>query len=495
MPEWTKERLQELVRTRLGDYRFLVVSNREPYFHSFRGEEVVSLTAVSGLVTALDPVMQACGGVWVAHGSGDADRVVANERSQVAVPPSNPSYTLRRVWLTKEQEDGYYYGFANEALWPLCHIAYVRPNFNEGDWNHYKEVNELFAEAVLDEVGDGKAFVFIQDYHLTLLPRLLRERNPSLILAQFWHIPWPNPENFRICPWAGEILGSLLSNDLIAVHIRYHRNNFLECVDQMLESRIDYERFTVHRGGHSTRVRYYPISVDFQQIDERARSAAVEREMERIKGRWGLDSDYVGIGIDRFDYTKGIPQRLQALDRLLARYPRLRRRLVFFQIGEPSRMHIKEYRDLNAEVEALVEAINWQYGVEDWKPVILIKGESLSQVTLQAFHRLADFCVVNSLHDGMNLVAKEFVSSRFDEDGVLILSRFTGAARELEDALLVNPYAPDEMARAMHAALEMPRSERRLRMKKMREVVSQNNIYRWAGEIIQEIANIEFRVP
>ncbi|MBI4289251.1 MAG: trehalose-6-phosphate synthase [Chloroflexi bacterium] len=468
-----------------------MVSNREPYVHNYAGDEIECLVPASGLTVALDPVMRTCGGTWVAHGSGDADRQVVDSQNKVRVPPEDPRYCLKRVWLTREQEDGYYYGFSNEALWPLCHIAYTRPVFNESDWNTYREVNRLFAQTVLEEVGDKKAFVFIQDYHLALLPRFIREGHPNIISAQFWHIPWPNPEAFRICPWQEDILHGLLGNDLLGFHIRYHCNNFLDTVDRALEARVDRERYEVTRGGKRTAVRPFPISVDFEELNARAQLPEVDIEIDRLKDTFGLNGEFIGLGLDRIDYTKGIPERLKALDRLLERYPTYRGRLVFFQVGSPSRTHIGVYKQLNEEVAGLVDDINWKYGQGKWKPIVYLR-ENVSQLALMALRRMANFCMVTSLHDGMNLVAKEYVASRFDGDGVLILSPFAGAGRELTDALLVNPYAIDHLAETMKKALEMPSSERHRRMRRMREVVQENNIYKWAADIISELTRFEF---
>ncbi|UCH52160.1 MAG: trehalose-6-phosphate synthase [Chloroflexota bacterium] len=467
----------------------MVVSNREPYIHILSGDEIQCIIPASGLTVALDPVMQACGGVWVAYGNGSADREIVDEKNRISVPPDEPCYTLRRVWLTKEEEEGYYLGFSNEALWPLSHIAYTPPNFDENNWDIYKKVNQIFADAVLEEIGDKQAFVFIQDYHLALLSRMIKAKNPQVITAQFWHIPWPNTEAFRICPWGEEILDGLLGNDLLGFHIRYHCDNFLETAKRMLESRVDNERSAISRGGRTTLVRPFPISVDFSRITRDAAEAEVEEEMEEIRRRWQLGDEFIGIGIDRLDYTKGIPHRLNALNKFLAKYPEYRGRIIFFQLGEPSRVHIKKYRELNSEIDDMVEELNWKYQSGAWKPIVYIR-EHLSPATLLAFNKLAHFCIVSSLHDGMNLVAKEFVSSRTDEDGVLILSRFTGAARELTEALPINPYATDDFAEAIKRAIEMPKEQRQARMKKLRQVVEENNVYRWAGNIISELANL-----
>jgi trehalose-6-phosphate synthase len=481
---WTKESLHELVREKLGDYLFIIVSNREPYIHTFSGSKIVTQVPASGLTTALDPVMQACGGTWIANGRGDADRKVVDKDNKVSVPPERPRYSLRRVWLSREEEDGYYYGFSNEALWPLCHIAYTRPLFIESEWNIYKKVNEIFAQSVLDEVGDKKAFVFIQDYHLALLPRLIKEKTTNIITAQFWHIPWPNPEAFRICPWQEETLRGLLGNDLLGFHIRYHCNNFLDTVDRAIESKVDWERYEITCGGERTAVRHFPISVDFEEISQEAQKEEVVTEIKRLKKMLRIGNKMIGVGLDRIDYTKGIPDRLRAIGQFLDKYSQYQGRVVFIQAGAPSRIQLGAYKKLSEE-------INQKYSTGRWKPIIYLR-EHLPPVTLMALRRMANFFVVSSLHDGMNLVTKEFVAARFDEDGVLILSPFTGAARELTDALLVNPYATDHFADAIKTAMEIPKAERQMRMRKMREIVRENNIYKWAADIISELVKFEF---
>jgi trehalose 6-phosphate synthase len=489
---WTKDGLQDLIETKLGDHRLILVANREPYVHRFTAGRIECLPPVSGMVSALEPIMRACGGVWVGHASGNADRKTADERGRLHVPPEDPCYILRRVWLTKEQEDGYYNGMANEGLWPLCHMVFTRPVFNPRHWPIYREVNGLFAQAVLQEAGDEPAFVFIQDYHFGLVPRILKEKNRgNLIVAQFWHIPWPNPETFQTFPWKEQLLEGLLGNDLLGFHLRYHCKNFLDTVDRTLEAKVDYERFEVTRGGKTTLVRPFPISIDFDDHETSARTRAVEEEMNRWTLQLGLGDEVLGIAIDRIDYTKGIAERLRALDRFLEKYSTYRDRLIFVQIAVPSRTHVRQYQTLDDEVDVLVEEINWKWSTDAWRPIVYLKQQH-SPTQMMALHRLSDFCMVNSLDDGMNLVAKEFVASRFDERGVLILSRFTGAARELTDAVLVNPFAVDEVADAIHQALTMPQEEIRKRMQKMRGTVAQNNIYRWAGKYLSTLLNFEF---
>ena len=487
---WTKQELSKLIQDKLSDYLFVSVSNREPYIHSFSGRKITWHIPASGLTVALDPVMQACGGTWIAQGSGDADREVVDELNKVRVPPDNPRYYLKRVWLTKEEEQGYYHGFSNEAFWPLCHISYTKPVFEESQWLMYKKVNEIFAQNVLDEIGDKKAFVFIQDYHLALLSEAIKRRNPESITAQFWHIPWPNPEAFRICPWQDEILRGLLGNDLMGFHIHYHCNNFLDTVDRAIEAKIDRSSYEITLAGKKTAVRHFPISVDFEQINADAQKKDVETEIERLKGRLGLDDEIIGVGMDRVDYTKGIPDRFRSIDLFLEKYPQYLRRVVFIQAGVPSRTQVPAYRALKETIDNLVEEINWKYAFGRWKPIITLFDDE-PQLTLMAMRRIAHFCIVSSLHDGMNLVAKEFVASRFDEDGVLILSSFTGSARELTDALLINPYATDLFALTIKNAIEMSKPERHLRMKKMRDQVRENNIYKWAADIILELTNLK----
>jgi trehalose 6-phosphate synthase len=484
---WTRERLEAVARDRLGGAKLVVVANREPFIHVYDGDEVRCMRPASGLTTALDPMLRACRGTWVGHGSGDADHAVADERGRVAVPPEAPSYILRRVWLSKAEIEGYYYGVANEAFWPLCHIAYARPRFDAGDWEQYRRVNQKFAEAVLEEVEGERGVVFVQDYHFALLPRMLKEARPDLVVAQFWHIPWPNREVFRICPWQEEVLDGLLGNDLLSFHVQYHCNNFLETVDRALESRVDMERFAVTRGGKTTYVRAQPISIDPDLASGGPED--LKKEERRIRKRLGVRDQLLLVGVDRVDYTKGIPERFRAVDRLLTLHPELKRKFSMVQVGAPSRTHIPAYRRLNEELDALVEEINWRHGNHTWRPIVYM-NEHHDHEQLRPLYRMAAVCVVSSLHDGMNLVAKEFIAARDDLRGVLVLSRFTGAAQELTDALLINPYAVDEFAEALRQALLMPEDEQERRMRHLRQQVSDNNIYRWAGMLLSEAGKL-----
>ena len=490
---WTSADLQAFVKDKLRDYVFVVVSNREPYEHVFTRKKITWQRGAGGVVSALDPVMRSSKGIWVAFGSGDADRRVADSQGRVQVPPDNPQYTLKRVWLTKEEETGYYYGYSNEALWPLSHMAFHRPAFRQEDWDYYVTVNQKFAQAVLEELAGRPAFVWIQDYHLCLLPRLLKEMAPQqLIIAQFWHIPWPNHETFRICPHKKELLTGLLANDLLGFHIQYHCANFMDVVDRELECRIDRERFSIVRQEHETMVRPFPISIDFDGINERITQPDVAQAQKALAEEIGAEGLSIIAGVDRLDYTKGIPERFAAFDRLLEKHPELKGKVVFLQMGELSRMHISAYRQLNDELNALVEHINWKHSTDEWRPVILIRRH-LSPAEMLALFRLCNVCVVSPLHDGMNLVAKEFVASRADGDAMLVLSRFAGAARELVDAILVNPFDQEQFSDGLYEALTIAPEERRRRMEKMRGVIREHNVFRWAGQVLADLLRLEIK--
>jgi alpha,alpha-trehalose-phosphate synthase [UDP-forming] len=487
---WTAERLTAYVRrtgsgTELG--RVFAVSNREPYVHVREGNEIVYRVPPSGLVTAIEPVLRACDGVWVASGSGSADRDTVDEFDRLRVPPDDPHYTLRRVWLTPEEEAHYYDGFANEGLWPLCHIAHTRPIFRAADWEMYKAVNRKFADALLREMeGCEDPLVFVQDYHFTLLPRMIKNARPDARVAIFWHIPWPNPEAFGICPWQADLIDGLLGADLIGFHIPLHCNNFLDTVDRVLESRTDREHMTARRGGHVTNVRAYPISVAFDGSVERVVKSPTLEELTRP---FGVQTERVILGVDRMDYTKGIVERLMAFERLLEEHPWHRERVTMVQIAAPSRTRIPSYVELNHQVQSRAAEINSRFATQNWKPVILVT-EQYSHEEVTEWYRVADVCLVTSLHDGMNLVAKEYIAARGDEDGVLILSKFTGAAVELRDALIVNPYDIDGVAETMHRGLEMEFGERQHRMSRMRRQVMEHNVYRWAASVLGDLREL-----
>ena len=483
---WTKEDLQRLVQRQIGDYRLIVVSNRQPYIHTLVAGQPQSVMPAGGLTSALDPLMQACGGTWIAYGSGSGDRYVVDWDNRVMVPPEDPAYALRLVWLTAQEEQGYYYGFSNEALWPLCHNAYTEPVFDRRDWQTYQAVNRKFADLVLDEIGGRPAIVLTQDYHLALLPQYIRNAAPDIVTGQFWHIPWPHPEIFRICPWQDELVAGLLGNNLLGFHIGAHCNNFMDTAAGALPLQVDAEYNRIEYQGETTLVRPFPISVDFDDACRFSESPEVAAEMARLQEEWGLEDKLVGLGIDRVDYTKGIPHRFRAIGRFLEKYPEYSGQVVFVQAGVLSRSDIDAYQQLSTQIDGLVSEINGRFACGDWQPIIYMPDD-LPAVTLMALRRLARFCIVSSLHDGMNLVAKEFVASRFDNDGVLILSPFTGAALELTQSLIVNPYATEDMAEAIREAVTMPAAERSYRMLQMRATVRENNIYKWAARLLVEL--------
>lgn len=489
--EWTPDSLRQLLQTDLAGDQVLVVSNREPYIHVATPEGIHVQRPASGLVTAVEAVMRACSGTWIAHGAGSADRETVDKLDHVAVPPEHPSYTLRRVWLTKEEEQGYYYGFANEGLWPLCHIAHVRPVFRSSDWEQYVKVNQRFADAVIAEAKSDNPVVLVQDYHFALLPRMVRAALPKATIITFWHIPWPNSESFGICPWREEILDGMLGSTIVGFHTPFHRKNFLDTVDRYLETRIEREASTVSYGGELTQVERYPISIAWPEPQDGARSVAECRTA--VRAALGLPDDHLlGIGVDRFDYTKGIIERFQAVERMLEREPALIGKFTFVQIAAPTRSSLEEYQNFETRVRSLVERINAKYGDGTYLPIIL-KAEHHGQAQITEYFRAAEVCMVTSLHDGMNLVAKEYIAARDDEQGVLILSQFTGAARELHEALIINPYHIEEGAIALHSALSMPPGEQTERMRSMRRRVKDFNVYRWAGKMLQDAARLRQR--
>ncbi|MGA3241754.1 MAG: trehalose-6-phosphate synthase [Bryobacteraceae bacterium] len=486
---WTPERLRVAMQGKLNGSRLFAVSNREPYEHTHQGGSIAWSVPPSGLVTALEPVLRASDGTWIAQATGDADHETADDHGRLRVPPDHPQYGLRRVWLSKEEEEGFYFGFANEGLWPLCHIAHTRPIFRTEDWAHYEAVNRKFTAVLLEEMeGEKEPVILVQDYHFALLPRMVKQRRPDARVAVFWHIPWPNAEAFGICPWQRELLDGMLGADLVGFHIQAHCNNFLGTVDRVLESRIDWEHFAVNRHDHLTTVRPFPISVRANG-DGQANSGPSPEVQSLLRRELGGRPAFLGLGVDRIDYTKGIPERLRGIERLFELYPGYREKFTFIQIGAPSRTHIKRYQDLMTEVEEEVERINRNLRTGSWKPIIFAARHH-SHAEIEAYYREADVCLVTSLHDGMNLVAKEYIAARHDELGTLILSRFAGASHELPDALIVNPYDTEELAQATHRALSMPTEEKRMRMQRMRAAVKENNVYRWAGDLIGELAGI-----
>ncbi len=497
--EWTPERLRQLLHDHLAGDEILVVSNREPYIHVKTDHGVEVQRPASGLVTAVEPVMRACSGTWIAHGGGSGDRDAVDAHARVQVPPDDPSYTLRRIWLTQEEEEGYYYGFSNEGLWPLCHIAHVRPTFRSADWKQYVAVNRRFADAVVAEARTENPVVLVQDYHFALLPRLIRDRLPQATIITFWHIPWPNPESFGICPWRTEIIEGLLGSTILGFHTRYQAKNFIETADRFLETRIEHEISVISYGGVRTQVESYPISIDWP--DAPSLEKPIEQCRAEMRERLGVPANQLlGLGVDRLDYTKGILERFRAVEVMLERHPGMVGRFTFVQIAAPSRSALEEYQNFETRVRAEATRINRRFA----RPAAgRNPGEAADAIALLIEHhdkqsvfehyRGCDVCVVTSLHDGMNLVAKEFVASRDDEHGVLILSAFAGASRELREALIVNPYHVEHTADMIHAALVMPLAEQRERMRAMRALVRDHNVYRWAARMLIDAARVRSR--
>jgi trehalose 6-phosphate synthase len=490
---WTPERLRQILRGELLGEKVIIVANREPYIHERTSSGRIEVRfPASGLVTALEPVMRACSGIWIAHGSGSADRECSDASGRLRVPPGEEAYGLRRVWLTREEERGYYYGFANEGLWPLCHFAHARPIFRAEDWAYYQEVNQKFADAVCDETDTDAPIVLVQDYHFALLPRLVRRRLPRATIITFWHIPWPNAEGFGICPWRNQILEGLLGSSIVGFHTRLHCNNFVEAVDRYIEARIDRADLAVTHHGQMTAVRAYPISIEWPSRWP-TRLPAVAECRQTVIAELGLEADaLIGVGVDRLDYTKGIEERFLAVESLLERFPETRGRFTFVELGAPSRTEIPLYQELDRHIEEVAQRINQRFGSAEngrrrYRPIVILRAQHQPPTVFRYF-RAADLCYVSSLHDGMNLVAKEFVAARDDERGVLVLSDFTGAARELTEALIVNPYDIGQAGSALAAALRMGEEEERERMHAMRSLVAEFNVYRWAGRMLLDAA-------
>jgi len=487
---WSKESLQKRIKNIIGDRLLIIASNREPYVHIHKEGKIEYIRPVGGAVTALDPVMRACKGTWVAYGSGNADKEVVDTNNEIIVPPDDPQYKLRRIWLSKDEENGYYYGYSNKSIWPLFHMSYTRPNFDEVDWAYYKIVNQKFADTILDIVKDKKAFVWIHDYHLLLLGKMLKEKNDKILTSLFLHIPWPNPEAFRICPQKKEILEGMLANDLLGFHIRYHCRNFMETVNLELEARVDAEKTSVTYGGHEALVRAFPISVDFDEISQNAESTETDKLVKKLRDNLSISKDlFVMVGLDRIDYTKGIIEKIQAVDRFFEKFPEYKEKVVFIQKGGLSRMHIEKYKELNDRLNSLVEEVNWKHSTEKWSPILFIRRH-MNRKEIVALYKMSDACLVSPVHDGMNLVCKEFISTKNDLDGILLLSQFTGAARELGEAVFVNPYDKENFAIAIKDAIELNKTKKEKKMKRLRSVVKENNIYKWAGKFLEELKKL-----
>ncbi len=487
---WTAERLKEFTKSILKGKQIYVISNREPYIHTRQGNRTTYYQPASGMVTALEPIMRACGGLWIAHGAGSADRETVDKNDKISVPPEDPKYSLRRVWINPEEEKGYYNGFSNEGLWPLCHMAHTRPIFRKEDWEEYKKVNGKFAEALLQEIKNvTKPLILIQDYHFAVLPRMIKNARPDAIIGIFWHIPWPHSEAFRICPWRKELLDGMLGADLLGFHTQLHCNNFIDTVSKELEVLIDLEQFAIQRKDHISHVKPFPISIpvveeDLQQENE------IPFDRQKYLNTLNIRAKYIGVGVDRLDYTKGILERLQAVEYFLKHNPSYKENFTFIQIAAPSRSTIPHYYQFEEKVEKEVQRINDGLQTDEWKPIILFKKHHTHE-EINKLYKVANICLVTSLHDGMNLVAKEFIMARTDEKGVLVLSQFAGASQELKDSLIVNPYSIEQMGDAIQIGLTMPQSEQIKRMKRLREIVVNYNVYRWSAELLKTLLNLE----
>ena len=486
---WTPERLKVEIENLLQNKKLIVVSNREPYMHIREGKQINCIMPASGMVTAMEPILKACSGLWIASGTGNADKETVDKSDKIQVPPDEPKYTLKRIWLTKEEEDHFYYGFSNEGIYPLCLIAHTRPIFRIEDWHYYKKVNENFAKVIIEETkNEDSPFILIQDYHFALLPEMVKKEKPRAKVAIFWHIPWPNSESFGICPWQREILQGMLGADLIGFHTQYHCNHFLETVNNVLESRVQWDNFSVKIGAHTTLIKPFPISIAFTLKD--FENNLPKSKPSQLLDEHGIIAQYMGIGVDRIDYTKGIIEKFLAIERFLEKNPSFVGKFTFVQIGAPSRTFLKNFSDMVSAVENEAYRINLRFKTKNWKAILLLKRHH-SHEEINPYYSSADFCMVTSLHDGMNLVAKEFVASRNHNDGSLILSCFAGATHELQEAIIVNPYDIEKMADAIKLALEMPPEEQQLRMKQMRKAIVKHNIFWWAASLLRAMVTIQ----
>jgi trehalose-6-phosphate synthase len=468
----------------VSDQQIIVLSNREPYRHERAADGSIQVVRQSsGVVNAVEPLLLQWGGVWVASGQGEVDRAAANNADGVTMPPQAPRYRLRRVWLSPEEHKGHYEGFSNGALWPLCHRTAITPSFYAHDFGRYEIVNRRYAEAVAEEARVPAPIVLVHDYHVALAPAMIRRELPLSRIATFWHIPWPSPQVFRRCPWSQTLLEGLLGSTLVGFQTPLDRDNFLRCVEQL--AHVDVGAHVIDWKGRRVRVCVYPASIawpgDFTNVPSVAKCRAEVRRHLRVP-----DHVTLGVGVDRLDYTKGLEEKFLAVERLLECRPDLRHRFVFAQIAEPSREEVPAYRHTRERVVAMAERINQRFG--GGPPPIILLPTHHDRVEVARFLRAADVCYVGSLHDGMNLVSKEFVAARDDEQGALVLSAFAGASHELRDALIVNPYDTDQVARTLGAALDMPPFQQGYRMRRMRRVVAGWDAKRWADQILADVA-------
>lgn len=474
----------------------IVVSNREPYEHNSVDGRVVCQRTDGGLVSALDPVLKHLGGTWIAWGSGVADQEVPGQVDGFPVPPDSPAYRLRRVWLEPTAVRNGGQGYANQVLWPLCHVTLDRVSYRKAFWAGYEALNRRFADTVLDELGKRPAPVWVHDYHLGLLPALIKRQSPDTTICLFWHVPWPGPDVFRILPERRELLEGLLAADCLTFQTASYATAFADCVKEFLDASVDPSKTVVLHRGHKTKLTARAISVHFSLLSDLAKTVEVEDVMARARRRLGvLRGVRIGLGVDRLDYTKGLMKRLWALEDFFDRYPEYRGTFTFLQVAIPTRNNVEAYRQYRDLIRQTVTEINERFEAppegknKGWKPIEYIEGRVTPQ-TLVAYYRMADLTLVSSVYDGMNLVAKEYVASQVDETGVLVVSHLAGAAEELMGALVVNPYDQERMADSIRRALEMPESERRERMQLMRLRLSTHDIFHWAESCLRD-ADIE----
>lgn len=487
---WTDESLRAWARAHAYEGQVLVLANCEPYRHDpGPGGAAVLRHSTSGLVTALEPLIRATSGVWIAHGSGLADHLTVEHDDGLDVPPHEPRYRLRRVWLSNSEVRRYYEGFANEGLWPLCHRSRVRPVFRMEDLITYRETNRRFVDRLVAEARSDAPVVFVQDYHFALAPRMVRERLPASTIAAFWHIPWPAWQTFDACPWGRQLVEGLLGADVLGFQTPGDCENFLETAERLLDALVSSADQSVIHAGRRTEVRAYPASIEWPSRWA-AQAPAVEVCRREIRSALGIvPNAQLSVGVARLDYTKGIEETFCAVERLLEHHPEYRGTFTHVQLAEPSRMRVAAYRELADRVVGVADRVNGRFGQGSYRPVILLRDHH-EPPEVYRFLRAADVCYVGSLHDGMNLVAKEFIAARDDERGALVLSVFAGAAWQLPDALVVNPYDLDEVVTALRRALRMTVDEQRDRLSRMRALIAEENAHKWAVQILSDLSRI-----
>ena len=475
-------RLSQL-RNLFASRRLVVVSNRLPYNPSRTFGEIRYVKGSGGLVTALDPILRLTNGLWIGWDGGTGPPI-KRERVTISEPEDEGSYQIRFVDLTEKEIGHYYYSFSNRTLWPLFHNLIGTSHFNSAHWMTYFKTNAYFAGTTLEEANPSD-IIWVHDYHLSLVPNFIRYQNPDLRPYFFLHTPFPPYDTFRVLPWCKPILEGLLGSEKIGFHLKGYADNFLDCVDKILNADVDRERGVVELEGRKVKVGAHPISIDYDAFQDMAMTKRVDKRVQKHRNRIG--DRLVILGVDRLDYTKGIKERLFAIERFLERYSKFRNRILFIQVAVPSRTRVEEYRVMKKEVDETIGRINGRFTGEGWPPIQYIY-RSIPREELVAYYRLADIALVTPGRDGMNLIAKEYVASQVDKKGVLILSEFAGAAEELTEALLVNPYDIETVSETIHKAIKMPSAERRRRMEGMQDLGRRKDIYCWVRDFFEEVA-------